>query len=143
MPFAISKSKSETSPITATGNAVVVKGKGKVAKEGSVQVGDKGSLNTGFQLTQGKGATGDTNVTYQITNGVGEDGLSSLVNQLTAATGSQVDALAGVLKDQQSQVGELAENKQTDGDAGRNKTVVLVVLAVLALVALFIWKRKI
>lgn len=113
-----------------------MKGKGKIVESGAIELG-KGAKLTDTDLS---GNTGT--VTYNVTHGVGADGLSSLVDKFTTSSGQTAQAFSGLLEKQQTQLGALAEGKQTDGDAGRNKIVVIVVVAVLVLVGLFIWKAR-
>jgi hypothetical protein len=81
-------------------------------------------------------------VTVTNNSGLDSSGLSSLVNSFQQTGSQQLSALSDLFKSQQSQIGSLAESQQTEGDAPRNRQVVIVVVAVLALVALFIWKGR-
>ena len=62
---------------------------------------------------------------------------NALADSFLEAYQTQDQNLASVLASNAA----LAENKSTDGEAGRNRTMLYVTLAVLALVGWIFWKR--
>jgi len=126
-----SQSSTDSSTNTATGGSTQATKKSRLNQGLSLEKNAK--LNTGLDL--GGAQTG--NVTYSVVNnsGVSESGIASLVDTFTTTSKDTAEKFTG-------QLGTLAENKQTDGDAGRNKIVLIVVLAVVALLGVFIWKGK-
>lgn len=135
MPASFSKSN-------ATDNTIDVSGAESRAQRGGANsnqatdnavVVDYGKNNKlGPDLS---GVKGDVTYTVTNTSGVTEAGIASLVDQFSTSSKDTVEKVLGT-------VGALAENKQTDGDASRNKIVLYAVLAVVALLGVFVWKGK-
>ena|ERR1044071_1883704 len=61
---------------------------------------------------------------------------------LQSLLSNQSDQSSTLLESIGKQLSALAENKQTEGDSGRNKIVLYVVLAVLAVIGLLIWRKS-
>jgi hypothetical protein len=148
-PFSSESTSQQTSTSVSDQGQLIGKKSKVVQGQGQFVDNTKGRLNTGLQVTGGKGK-GATNVT--INSGLDGSGLEALVGRLTTASTGQVDALTSLLSDQQAQLADLAkaqqadvatlaENKQTEGDSSRNKIVLIVVLAVIGLLGLLIWKK--
>lgn len=138
-PFSGDKTSSRTDSSVNSASGASQQARDKGRTNSGISLEKNAKLNTGLSLD---GGTVTGNVTYTTQNGVGADGIKSLVETFTTSSGSQLSSLVDLFKSQQSQIGTLAENKQTEGDASRNRIVLIVVIAVLVLVGLAIWRRK-
>lgn len=146
-----SKSTAIDTAVTDQGSAVVGKGNvgpGSVANEGNYLTQDAvqilgGKLNTGVDLT---------NVSGGVQFGTSSEQLAKITDSFAKASSDSskaiTDLLDKVLDSQSANTGDainkitdLAENKQTDGESGKNKIVLYVVAGVLALVAFIFWKK--
>jgi len=150
-----STSKASETNIGGADQAKIISGKKNVLLEsGSVSLGGKDSkIITGGVDVSGAKAGGDLKavggsdfagnvgtITISSTAGLTETALGSLLDKVTVANAEQIAAFKEVATQQSEQIGTLAENKQTEGEAGRDKTVTVIVFAVLALAGLLIWK---
>jgi len=91
---------------------------------------------SGSGITQRGGALGEgaTNVT-------GRARLT--INTLDADLArSALESSRDIFGQALSQIGSLAESKQTEGEAGRNKIMMWVALAALAVVAIVFWRSR-
>jgi len=143
-----SSSASKQQQVSATDEAVIQSGKQTTAaRDSSFAVGagasytESGSLQLGkgAKLEQGNISAGEGST---VILGTPSGELSDLIGKFTDAAAAQADALAGIVAGQQAQIGTLAENKQTDGDQTKDKTLAIVAGGALALVAVIALKGK-
>lgn len=121
------------------GAAIALSNGGTVANENSLAFGGSNNSNQFGGVKLGGNNSGSITVgydanTFQNLLQTESNNLTSALNSQSAAGRSQLDAIL-------NSIGGLAENKQTDGQASQNKTVVFVVVSVLALLA-WIFYRK-
>lgn len=140
--FLSSSSSSRQTQNTATDEARLLTGSGSYVEGGGLQLG-KGAVYTSPQAVTVSGKNSTYSPSFY---GVDGDQLNALFDALltgnSAAIAAQTSALSGVLSQQASQIGTLAENQQTDGEAGRQNYTRWIVGAVLAFVAvILIWKK--
>lgn len=87
------------------------------------------------------------NGTLTINNGVGSDELQSLFGNVTQATGAQIAALSSGNSEQLDKLTGLLSQKETtvadkqDAAAGSPKTLFWVVIAALAVLAFYLFKK--
>lgn len=107
-------------------------------ESGGIALGKNAKLVAGPDFTNSKGA-----VTYTVTNnsGVSETGVAALVDKITTVSKETADNFAGILKQQNEKVATLAEVKQTTDEDRKNKSVLYIALAALAVVALWAYNR--
>lgn len=140
-----SESFAEYSPQTADGDSVNQRGKGNTVSKGALSkaVGNRGKLIESGGVEIGKGAKLSTldfgkskvkgNISVTINEGAGD--LVGAVKSLATKVGDTLQSTVG-------QIIPLAENKQTGGESGQNKTVLWVVLAALAMLGFVFYKKR-
>jgi len=162
-----SESKTTETQTGASDQARIVSGKGAVLTEsgslaltgkgstylspGSLQVGAKGQLNTGLQLSNVGGdvtfTSSDPGVLAMALDRISElsstnaAAIENLASKSAQAASEAIEASKANLDDLLANIASLSENRQTDGEAGKNKIVLYVVLAVLALLGLLLWRK--
>lgn len=67
--------------------------------------------------------------------------VESLANKTAQAASASIEASKANLDELLTNIATLSENRQTDGEASKNKIVLYVMLAVLAIVGVFLWRR--
>jgi len=149
MPLGISSSRATDNRVTttATDEAQIASNGGQVVNPNSLGVSGGSNLVTGLQIySAGKNSpvqvtTADPEVLSNALSAMENsnisfgDAVKDVVSQQAASTNSM---LSNVL----SSLSSLSESKLTAGESGQNKTILYIVLGVLALLGLVAWLRK-
>lgn len=150
-----SDSKSEDNRIATTDDSQVqfVRGKGVQAQPGSVAIGSKGKYVSpgSMDLSGVKGDITFNSLDAELAatalerlesqSGLFANSLRDVIDSNTAAASESGQATAGLLENVLGRLSELSESSQTEGDSGRNKIILYVVLAVIAVFGLMVWKK--
>lgn len=123
--------RSEQSPIAATG-------KGSVAARGNILFETLGDGAQSVKIKKGGQYIVRTTVNQNSDPAV----LQSVLGQILSSQGDASAASAASLEKLLSKIGDLAENKQTDGEAGRNKTILYIALAAAGALATIFGKGR-
>lgn len=155
--FGMDSTSTTAADYAAAADQAVLPYKSKDFQLGTTNIGKSATVNAGgIQVQKGAvGSKGSLSVTVNDPNalmnmasmfsGALEDVSTSSGNAVSSAVGGMKDALAGFgnnLQEALKQLGAVGADTASGGDASRNKIVLYVVLAVLALVGLvFYFKR--
>jgi len=112
-----------------------------VLGQGALQVSGQGRANFDIQNVDADviGAFGGTLKDVLQGQATAEANRTDSLQSLLA---NQADNSSTLLESIGSKLSGLAENQQTGGDSSRNKIVLYVVLAVIALIAVIFWRRS-
>lgn len=130
---------SEQSPITASRDSVATRGNAifNDLGEGASQVTVKKGGRYVVRINQ----TSDPALLQNILTQQ-QQSLQQVLAPVLASQGTATAGLTQSLQDILNRVGDLAENKQTEGESGRNKTVLYIVLAAVAGLAIIFGKGR-
>jgi hypothetical protein len=137
MPLSVSKSSASDQRIAATDEAQVANRQGLIVNPNAIGVGAKGSYNSGVDLKNSKGAVltfGATGEEIQKLTNTFSTTLEDVSAQQNSALEKALNAQSTFQKQTLEQLSALSESKQTSGQSGVDRRVVLVAVAALFIV---------
>jgi len=143
-------SDSKTTANYSAAGAGAVQNTGKDGQSGQTNIGRNSTVQTGLldlnKVSVAKGGTlsvniGDTQAVEDLSKQFALT-VQDISGQNSDSLSAAVQGMGDQLKSAFTQLAALGESKQTEGDSGRNKIILYVVLGVLALVGLIFFLRR-